>query len=125
MKIEIRLKVKGKERISIYAVDELDRTMKKLRYKITSFKEYRICDKCELQLPSKYPKYLELCPNCESGEQQARHTDWRTKEGDKMKELRKKIERFNAHIEFLHIAYQEALKRMGYLASFKGFRWKD
>lgn len=75
MLIKIEIKTRGKERINTDVVHTINEAMETIGYKNKSFKEYRICDSCEIRLPANYPEANELCPNCEIGELQAKHTD--------------------------------------------------
>jgi hypothetical protein len=71
MEIKIEIKTKGKEKINADIVNEINEFMQSIGYKNTEFVEYRICDNCGCILPDNYPEDLELCPNCESGRQDA------------------------------------------------------
>ena len=71
MKMQIEIKTKGKERIPKELVESIMNIMDNYGYKNGSLKEFRICDSCEVKLPENYPKENELCPNCESGKQDA------------------------------------------------------
>lgn len=75
MIIKIEIKTRGKERINADVVNTINEAMKNIGYKNISFREYRICDGCECKLPDNYPEDNDLCPNCEDGELQAKHTD--------------------------------------------------
>lgn len=74
MKIKIEIKTRGKERINADVVNTINEAMENIGYKNTAFKEYRICDSCEVKLPADYPEENELCPNCEDGELQAKRS---------------------------------------------------
>ena len=76
MKIKIEIITKGEEKINADVIDTINNTMRGLGYKNISFKEYDICDGCEIKLPMNYPKEPDkdrvvLCPNCETGKQDA------------------------------------------------------
>ena len=45
--------------------------MSRVRVNCEHLTKERICDNCEVQLPSNYPEDLELCPNCDNGRDDA------------------------------------------------------
>ena len=71
MNIKIEIKTKGKGHLNPDIIHSINQTMEEYGYTNVSIKEARICDGCEVILPADYPKELELCPNCETGKQDA------------------------------------------------------